>query len=152
MPSEIVHCFICGRRERGPRSKYTLIGTVERAQKVYKAYQEHNGKSLNYSLMNTKLHVSCYNNVAFGQESVSKKNQIGRPKRYRRPCHVSTTADTSLPRRLSSINNKKKNLKQKQSPSFITQQNVDLETSDDCLLLSDQEVRKSSFVIKISCF
>jgi hypothetical protein len=152
MPSEMVHCFICDRRERGSRSKYTLISTVERAQKVYDAYRERYGKSLYYSLMNMKIHVSCYKNVTFGQESVSTKNQTGRPKHYRRPCHASTAPDTSLLRTSSSINNKKKNFKQKQSSSFITQENVDLETTDDCLLLSDQEVTKSSFIINISRF
>ncbi|CAM4758590.1 unnamed protein product [Rotaria magnacalcarata] len=35
MPSQIVHCLLCDRRERTARSKFTTIMTVERQEKIY---------------------------------------------------------------------------------------------------------------------
>ncbi|CAF4148212.1 unnamed protein product [Rotaria magnacalcarata] len=60
MPSQIVHCLLCDRRERTARSKFTTIMTVERQEKIYEGYENRHGKSLNYSLINKKVHVSCY--------------------------------------------------------------------------------------------
>ena len=140
MPSEVVHCVICDQRQRGARSKYTVIGTRERVQKVYKAYQQRYGKLLNHSITNTKVHVSCYKGLTYGEGPVSKKNLIGRPKHYPRPCNVSTASNICLYHKSPSIKNKKKNLQGKQHHSSITQQNLNLETINDCLFLLAQEV------------
>ena len=73
MPSEIVHCVLCDRRNRAARSKFTKITTSERQEKIYDDYKKRNG----YSLMNKKIHISCYNTRL---DPVTTVNKTGRPK------------------------------------------------------------------------
>ena len=58
MPSEIVHCVLCDRRNRAARSKFAKLATSERHEKIYDGYKKRNGYSLNHSLMNIKYRVN----------------------------------------------------------------------------------------------
>ena len=86
MPSEIVHCVLCDRRNRAARSKFAKLTTSERQEKIYEGYKKRNGYLLNHSLMNKKIHISCYNKFTVGLEPVTTVNKTGRPKvnNYRR--------------------------------------------------------------------
>ena len=86
MPSEIVHCVLCDRRNRAARSKFTKITIRERQEKMYEGYKKRNDYSLNDSLMNKKIHISCYNTFTFGLDPVATVIKTGRPKinSYRR--------------------------------------------------------------------
>ncbi|CAF3423350.1 unnamed protein product [Rotaria sp. Silwood2] len=77
MPSEVVHCVLCDRRERGARSKYTTITTVERQEKIYEGYKKRYGQPLNYCLIKKKVHVACYSSITFGLKALSTVNKPG---------------------------------------------------------------------------
>ena len=79
MPSEIVHCVLCDRRNRAARSKFAKlhVATSERQEKIYDGYKKRNSYSLNHSLMNKTIHISCYNTFTFGLEPVTTVNKTG---------------------------------------------------------------------------
>ena len=58
MPSEIVQCVLSDRWEGVTHSNYTKITTSEREEKIYEGYKKHNDQSLNYSLIDEKVHIS----------------------------------------------------------------------------------------------
>ena len=154
MSSEVVHCYLCDRRERGARSKVTTVGTVERQQKIYDGYQRLHVRSLNYPLVDKKVHASCYRAVTFGLSSVSDMKMTGRPKRYQHPPRVVSEAISillNLP--TSPINDNRNYLHQNQQHSTSAQLNLDIESIADCRSLSDPEVRSSEIftVIRMLC-
>ncbi|CAF3390230.1 unnamed protein product, partial [Rotaria sp. Silwood2] len=74
MPSPVIHCVLCDRRERIARSKLTIITTVEREQKVYEGYQKRFGQPLNYSLLNKTVHTSCYKRITVRLKPLSNRS------------------------------------------------------------------------------
>ncbi|CAF3938297.1 unnamed protein product [Rotaria sp. Silwood1] len=74
MPSPVIHCVLCDRRERIARSKLTIITTVEREQKVYEGYKKRFGQPLNYSLLNKTVHTSCYKTITVRLKSLSNRS------------------------------------------------------------------------------
>ena len=103
---------------------------------------------LYYSSIKTKIHVTCYKKLTFGQESVKTKKN-GRPKyyHYRGGCILSTEKYMSPNYQPSTVNNK-----QTQYQSFITQQKIYRKTYNDCWSLSNNEVKKSSIFFHHKCF
>ncbi|CAF3933472.1 unnamed protein product [Rotaria sp. Silwood2] len=153
MPSEIVHCHLCGRRERGARAKFTIIGTAERQQKIYEGYEKHYGQPLKYDLINKKVHSSCYYLLTGGLKSVSTMNRTGRPKIMKRPGRpISTKRKMAANYELSLINIKNNYSYESNSDSFTTDLNLDLEVTNDSFSLFDQEndiVLEKHFMKKI---
>ena len=108
MPSEIVHCVLCDRRNRAARSKFTKIITRERQEKIYEGYKKLNGYSLNHSLMNKKIHISCYNTFTFGLDPVTTVNKTGRPKinSYRRRRSLKNASSHGFSLSIATIENR----------------------------------------------
>ncbi|CAF1472172.1 unnamed protein product [Rotaria sordida] len=132
MPSEVIHCVLCDRRERGARSKFTTITTVERQQKVYEAYEKRHGRPLNYSLINKKVHCSCYHALTFSFRPVSVMNRTGRPKLYKRPrrCNLTTT-NISATHQSSFIKIQRNYSHQNEPQSSSVELNVNMEMGND---------------------
>ncbi|CAF0890234.1 unnamed protein product [Rotaria sordida] len=84
MPGKIILCLICGKKDRQARCKYTQICTIEREEKVRKAYQTRYNKELSGTLLNQLVHAICYKSLVVGIEPVSVANKIGRPKRKKK--------------------------------------------------------------------
>ncbi|CAF1371485.1 unnamed protein product [Rotaria sordida] len=132
MPSEVIYCVLCDRRERGARSKFTTITTVERQQKVYEAYEKRHGRPLNYSLINKKVHCSCYHALTFSFRPVSIMNRTGRPKLYKRPrrCNLTTT-NISATHQSSFINIQRNYSHQNEPQSSSVELNMNMEMGND---------------------
>ena len=107
-PSEIVHCVLCDRRNRAACSKFTKIATSERQEKIYEGYKKRNGYSLNHSLMNKKIHISCYNTFTFGLNPVTTVNKTGRPKinSYRRRRSLKNASSHGFSLSITTIENR----------------------------------------------
>ncbi|CAF3490847.1 unnamed protein product [Rotaria sordida] len=132
MPAEVIHCVLCDRRERGARSKFTTITTMERQQKVYEAYEKRHGQPLNYSLINKKVHCSCYRALTFSFTPVPVVNRTGRPKLYKRPrrCNLTTTNTSTIYQ--SSFTNIQRNYSQQnETQSSSIELNVNMEMFND---------------------
>ncbi|CAF3867898.1 unnamed protein product [Rotaria sordida] len=84
LPGKIILCLICGKKDRQARCKYTQICTIEREEKVRKAYQTRYNKELSGTLLNQLVHAICYKSLVVGIEPVSVANKIGRPKRKKK--------------------------------------------------------------------
>ena len=72
MPSEIVHCVLCDRRNRAARSKFAKLATSERQEKIRDGYKKRNSYSLNHSLMNICIHAQDEKKCE--REEKNKKN------------------------------------------------------------------------------
>ncbi|CAF3953138.1 unnamed protein product, partial [Rotaria sp. Silwood1] len=132
MPSEIIHCVLCDRRERGARSKFTTITTMERQQKVYEAYEKRHGQPLNYSLINRKVHCSCYRALTFSFTPVPVVNRTGRPKLYKRPRRYNlTTTNTSTNHQSSFINIQRNYSQQNEAQSSSVELNMNMKMVND---------------------
>ena len=59
MPSRIILCLICGKKGRLARCKYTQICSIERGEKLRKAYQTRFNKKLSGTLLNELVHLTC---------------------------------------------------------------------------------------------
>ena len=136
MPSEIVHCVLCDRRNRAARSKFAKLTTSERQKKIYEGYKKRNGYSLNHSLMNKKIHISCYNTFTFGLDTVTTVNKTGRRKinsyRHRRSLKNAPSHGFSL-----SITTTENRSHQNERRSNIIKRTIDLNQSHNHLLLSE---------------
>ncbi|CAF1383505.1 unnamed protein product [Rotaria sp. Silwood1] len=148
MPSEIIHCVLCDRRERGARSKFTTITTMERQQKVYEAYEKRHGQPLNYSLINRKVHCSCYRALTFSFTPVPVVNRTGRPKLYKRPRRYNlTTTNTSTNHQSSFINIQRNYSQQNEAQSSSVELNMNMKMVND--YYSEEENAQRSNVINV---
>ena len=144
MPSEIVHCVLCDRRNRAARSKFTKITTSERQEKICEGYKRRNGYSLNHSLMSKKIHISCYNTFTFGWDPVTTVNRTGRPKikNYRRRRSLKNASSRGFSLFITTIENRSHQNKRR---SNIAKRVIDLNQSHNHVLSSESEVRYNQF-------
>ena len=139
MPSEIVHCVLCDRRNRAARSKFAKLTTRERQEKIYDGYKKPNGYSLNHSLMNKKAHISCCNRFTFGLDPVTTVNKIERPKinSYRRRRNLNNASPHGFSLSITTIENRSH---QNERWSNIGKRVIDLNQSHNHVLSSESEV------------
>ena len=139
MPSKIVRCVLCDRRNRAARSKFTKIITSER-QKIYEGYKKRNGYSLKHSLMNKKIHISYYNTFTLGLDPVATVNKTGRLKinSYRRRRSLKNASSHGFSLSITTIENRSH---QNERRSNIAKRVIDLNQSHNHVLLSESEVR-----------
>ena len=144
MPSEILHCVLYDRRNRAERSKFTKTTTSERQEKIYEGYKKRNGYSLNHSLMNKKIHISCYNTFTFGLDPVTSVNKTGRPKinNYRRRRSLTNASSRGFSLSVTTIENRSH---QNERPSNIAKRVIDLNRSHNHVLSSVSKVRYNQF-------
>ena len=144
MPSEIVRCVLRDRRNRAARSKFAKLTTSERQEKIYEGYKKHNGYSLNHSLMNKKIHISCYNTFTFGLDTVTTVNKTGRPKinSYRRRRSLKNAPSHGFSLSITTTENRSH---QNERRSNITKRVIDLNQSHSHVLSSESEVRYNQF-------
>ena len=144
MPTEIVHCVLCDRHDWVARSKFTQITTSESQEKIYECYKKRNDYSLNHSLMNKKIHISCCNTFTFGLDPVTTVNKTERPKinshRHRRSLNNASSHGFSL-----SIITIENCSHQNERRSNTVKRAIDLNQSDNRVLSSESEVRYNQF-------
>ena len=144
MPLEIVHCVLCDRRNRAARLKFAKLTTSERQEKIYEGYKRRNGYSLNHSLMNKKIHMSCYNRFTFGLDPVTTVNKTGCPKinSYRRQRGLKNALPHGFSLSITTIENCSH---QNERGSNIGKRVIDLNQSHNHVLSSESEVRYNQF-------
>ena len=130
MPSKIVHCVLCDRRNRAARSKFAKLTTSERQEKIYDGYKKRNGYSLNHSLMNKTIYISCYNTFTFGLDPVTTVNKTGRPKinSYRRRRSLKNAPSHGFSLSITTTENRSH---QNERRSNITKRVIGLNQSDN---------------------
>ena len=150
MPSEIVHCFLCDKRNRAARSKFTKITTSKRQGKIYEGYEKRNGYSLNHSLMNKKIHISCYNTFTFRLDPVTTVNKTGRPKikSYSRRRNLKNAPSHGFSSFITTIENCSH---QNERRSNIAKRVIDLNQSHNHVLSLESQVRYNQFFPYKNC-
>ena len=144
IPSEIVRCVLCDRRNWAARSKFAKLTISERQEKIYERYKKRNGYSLNHWLMNKKIHISCYNTFTFGLDPVTTVNKTGRPKinSYRRRWSLKNASPHGFSLSITTIENRSHQNKRR---SNIAKRVIDLNQGHNHVLSSESEVRYNQF-------
>ena len=63
MPGEVHSCFLCGREKRAARSLFKVIKSHEQEQKIMAGYMKRYKISITGSLINQKIHRTCYESI-----------------------------------------------------------------------------------------
>ena len=97
-----------------------------------------------HSLMNKKIHISCYNTFTFGLDPVTTVNKTGCPKinSYRRRRSLKNVSSHGFSLSISTIENRSH---QNERRSNIGKRVIDLNQSHNQVLSSESEVRYNEF-------
>ena len=81
MPGAIRTCFLCGRSDRSSLSLYMKIDCLEQERRIQEGYRERHKINLIDSLIDKRVHRSCYRSI-IRRQPLARCRSVSHPYKY----------------------------------------------------------------------